>query len=178
MPGRRRPFRGVSRPQRQPTNWARSCGVGHVTVPAASKAIMLTVVLSNPGINETIRRTRGILTVSSDQEARLESVVGAIGAIVINDLAVAAGAASIPGPCTDNDDDGWFMWMPFQLLSAASSLGTAASFVAAGSVPFLFDSKAMRRVQEGFSMVFMIENAHPTFGLEFDFSVSLLSSLS
>ena len=36
----------------------------------------------------------------------------------------------------------------------------------------------MRRVEEGFQLVFMIENAHPTDGLTFDLSVSILSSIS
>ena len=141
-----------------------------VVVPAATKVLLVVVALSNPGINETIRRTRGLVSIASDQTAAPEDQNGAFGAMVINDLAVAAGAASIPGPVTDANDDGWFLWVPF-----------VRSFPAVNGIEsreYQFDSKAMRRVEEGFAIAFMVENASATDGFNIACGISLLSSLS
>ena len=173
---RQRAFRApVGRRQRQPTNWARFVESAIVTVPAASKALITTVTLSNPGINETVRRTRGRIDVSSDQAVTQENQFGAFGAVVVSDTAVAAGAASLPGPVTDASDDGWFLWVPF-MQTSGSSIG--GSPFALGIVSEEFDSKAMRRIEEGFTVAFMVENAHATFGLDFAVAIALLSSLS
>ena len=131
---------------------------------------MVVVILSNPGIGETVRRTRGWLSINSDQVAAPEEQLGAFGIMVVNDLAIAAGAASIPGPVTDASDDGWFVWVP---LLRAGPLATSLE-----SLNVEFDSKAMRRVEEGFGIAFMVENASATDGLKIACGVSLLSSLS
>ena len=157
---------------RAPTNWARSVAATYVTVAPATKVLLATVVLSNPGINETVRRTRGRFSVHSDQAVGGEPQLGALGWIVVNDLAVAAGAASIPGPVTDASDDGWFVWEPF------------ASFGFNGTVGDLFDrsyavdSKAMRRVQEGFTIALMVENANVATGLNISCGFSVLTSFT
>jgi len=118
-----------------------------------------------------VRRTRGLFSVASDQAAAGESQLGALGFIVVSDLAVAAGAASIPGPVTDASDDGWFVWVPFGQESIRAAGGPQ-------SFQYEFDSKAMRRVEEGFAIAIMVENAHATEGLDFWCGTSLLSSLS
>ncbi len=169
-----RTFRGAAR-RRQPTNWARSVAAAYVTIPLSSKALITTVLLSNPGIGETVRRTRGVLSVVSDQSASLEVQLGAFGMVVVNDLAVAAGAASIPGPVTDASDDGWFVWLPIMQTGAAPAGGGATQ-----SLPqrYEFDSKAMRRVEEGFAIALMIENSSATNGLAVACGISILTSLS
>ena len=151
------------------TNWARTVQAVELTVAAATKALLVTFSLSNPSIGETVRRTRGRILIQSDQTGADEAYMGAMGAIVITDLAIAAGAASIPGPVTDASDDGWFVWEPL-LGSHQSGEGDAQVFE--------FDSKAMRRIEEGFGLAFMVENASATTGLEIAFGVSMLSSLS
>ncbi len=158
--------------QRQPTSWARFVSASKVTVPAASKLILTTTVLSNPGIGETVRRTRGRLWVESDQSAVRENQLGALGVMVVSDLAVAAGAASIPGPVTDGSDDGWFLWVPIVMGGANSDQDSAAG------LGFDFDSKAMRRVEEGFTIVWMLENIHATQGYKASIGISILTSLS
>jgi len=101
-----------------------------VVLPAASKVLLETVVLSNPGINETVRRTRGGVFVSSDQGAAVELQTGAFGAIIVSDTAVAAGVASLPDPVTDASDDGWFVWVPFTQISAAGNGGAVSNSTA------------------------------------------------
>ena len=165
----------IGRGQRQPTTWARLVqATDYQVVAAGTKVLLVTAVLSNPGISETIRRTRGLVSICSDQSVALEVQFGALGAMVVSDLAVAAGVASIPGPVTDANDDGWFVWQPVQQLQMGD-VGGALS--ASRSVQYEFDSKAMRRVQEGFAMAFVFENngAH---GVNVALAASLLTSLS
>ncbi len=161
----------VVRAQRQPTNWARFVSLGGVVLAAGAKALITTVTLSNPGINETVRRTRGILSISSNQEAANHDQIGALGLVVVSDLAIAAGAGSIPGPVTDASDDGWFVWLPFTQRTDAGLQGVE-------SREYHFDSKVMRRVEEGFGVAFMIENGSASNAIQFNLGVSLLSSLS
>ena len=121
-----------------------------------------------------VRRTRGWVHVTSDQSAAAELQLGSLGLVVVSDLALAAGAASIPGPVTDASDDGWFVWQPFVSRQAVSAVLTAS----AGPLVFEFDSKAMRRVEEGFGIAVMVENAHATFGLNVECAFSVLTSIS
>jgi len=165
-----RPFRAG---RRQPTTWSRTTSVGSLTVPAASKVLLTTFTLANPGIGETVRRTRGLISISSDQTAAVEEQTGALGFVVVTDLAIAAGAASIPGPHTDSSDDGWFVWLPFMQTSIAT-LATANLI----SYQYDFDSKAMRKVQEGSGVAVMVENSNAATGLKVLIGVAMLTSLS
>jgi len=165
--------RPIGRGQRAPTTWARTVDTVYTLLPAVSKVLLTTVVLNNPGISETVRRTRGLVSIRSDQNAAVEPQLGAFGAVVVSDLAIAAGAGSIPGPVTEAQDDGWFLWVPFNQTSTKSLTAGALH-----SVQYEFDSKAMRRVEQGFGVAFMVENASSVFGLEMSFSISVLTSLS
>ncbi len=74
---------------------------------------------------------------------------------VFSDTAVAAGAASLPGPLTDASDDLWFVWIGLatHVEVGATALNVQPNF----GTHHHFDSKAMRRVEEGFQIVAMIE---------------------
>ena len=166
MASRRAPQRRSS--SRKGTNWARFVFAAPVTIPAASKAIVLTLTLDNPGIAETIVRSIGRFFVQSDQALVVEQQLGAWGGIVTTDAAVAAGAASIPGPSTDASDDGWFVWEAITQNGQLTTGGPSGFMVN-------YESKGARRVQEGFTIAFMVENAHATHGLQFSMAISLLS---
>ncbi len=155
------------------TNWGRFVFAAPVVVPAASKVLVLTFTLDNPGISEVVRRTRGDYFVGSDQQTTTELQMGAWGCIVVTDAALAAGVASIPGPVTDANDDGWFVWESFV---QSSSAGAAGNIAAWQGVHRPYDSKAMRKFPDGFSLAVVVENAHATFGLEFYLGISLLAS--
>ncbi len=107
---------------------------------------------------------------ASDQGGALEAQLGAWGLVVVSDLALAAGVASIPGPVTDASDDGWFVWEP--LLNRMQSASLLEPRI------FEFDSKAMRRVEEGSGIAVVVENASAATGLIFTCGISLLTSLS
>ncbi len=159
-------------PQRQrgATDWGRLIDP-HTAVASGTKVLLFTFVLSNPGISETVRRTRGFLSVISDQSAVMQQQNGAFGMMVVTDLAVAAGVASIPGPVTDASDEGWFVWMGISQMTG-STIGGNVTHSVLPSYPF--DSKAMRKVSEGFAIVGVFEALSQ--GTEVGVAVSLLSS--
>ena len=96
--------------------------------------------------------------------------MGAFGALVVTDAAVVAGVASMPDPVTDADDDGWFLWVPFAQKASGSSSGTIG-------FQYDFDSKAMRKLSEGFSVAFILANTGDD-PLEFSVAISLLAGRS
>ena len=170
----RRPVRrgrAFGRGRRPGGTWARFVEEA-ATVGASTKQLRVVGLLSNPGIGETIRRTVGGLYVNSDQTAGSENQFGAFGLIVVSDLAIAAGVASIPGPFTDRNDDGWFMWQGF---SQGIRVATAAGFGDYGKW-YPFDSRAMRKVEEGFGIALVVENGDPADGLLVGFSVSIYAT--
>ena len=165
----------TGRPGRQPgrTNWGRVATPIYVTVPAATKVLFIPFTLDNPGISETVRRTRGRFHFHSDQGASLEEISGAFGAVIVTDAAAAIGITAIPGPVTDASDDNWYLWESFMGALADNTGGNIAST----NVPMqVFDSKAMRKVETGFQIAFVVENASATSGFRFAMSISLLSS--
>ncbi len=176
QPGRRRVIRSSGRfrsrgPSR--TSWARLSPATLTTVAAASKSLVSSFVLSNPGIGETVRRTIGQVLIVSDQAAATEAQLGALGMVVVSDIALAAGAASIPGPVTEKDDDGWFLWVP---LTNRFRFLTAAGFDSVDGRVFHFDSRGMRKIEEGFSVAVMVENASASTGFSVHVQMSVLSS--
>jgi len=149
--------------------------VPFVTVAAATKVLIASFVNSNPGIGEVVRRSRGRFGVISDQASVTEQCIGAIGFVVVSDLALAAGAASIPGPFTDASDDGWFVWEGFATVSQFT-LAVSNASAAQGAGLFEFDSKAMRKVPDGFSIAVMAENTTGGGGWEIGMTASVLGS--
>ncbi len=141
---------------------------------AGTKVLLAVSELSNPGITETVIRTRGMFGILTDAATASEFQHGAFGMIVVNDLAAAAGAASIPGPVVDASDDGWFVWEPF--LSAQESVGATA--VTVPMSVFHFDSKAARRVEQGFQIAIMVENASATHAFDVLSAFSQLSKVN
>ena len=171
MPARRRMQSSGRQPGR--TNWGRLASPAWVTVAAATKVLFVPFLLDNPGISETIRRTRGRFGFHSDQGAGLEELSGAFGAVIVTDAAAAIGITAIPGPVTDASDDNWFLWESF-MGNLSNNVG---GNIASTNVPMVaFDSKAMRKVETGFQVAFVVENASATTGLNFIMSISLLSS--
>ncbi len=168
MAAQRRQF--VRSRQRTASDWGRLIDP-HTSVAAASKVLLASFVLSNPGIGETVRRTHVMLSVVSDQNAALEQQNGAFGMMIVSDLALAAGAASIPGPVTDASDDGWFVWFGVSQANAGF-IGGAVTGSLVDS--YVFDSKAMRKVADGFSIAVMYESLSQ--GCFVGSAISLLST--
>ena len=142
-------------------NWAGLVATSEINVPAASKVLLSTLVLDNPGIDETILRTVGSVSIAPDQVAVTELQIGAIGLCIVSDTAAAAGIASLPDPVTDVADDVWLWYQAFAFeLSFASAVGFDSNF----AHMIQYDSRAKRIIQNGMSGVFVIANAHANHG--------------
>jgi len=133
---------------------------------SGNKILLGSFALST-AFEETIVRTRGMMTVTTDQSAALEEQLGAFGLIIVSDRAITAGAASIPGPFTDADDDGWLVWQPFAQLMQSAGFGSNNSIT--------IDSKAQRIVREGEQVAVMLENGSGTDGIRFELLMRVLS---
>ena len=158
-----------SGPRRQ-TLWGGSVPqTSQTSLAAATKQLFATFSVTTletfTGVPATMIRNRGVLSIQSDQEAGDEAVHGAIGMAIVQGQAAAAGVASIPGPVTDSDWDGWALWMPF--VHSLSFLTAASANQPAQSV-FHYDSKAMRKINDNEAVVFVIENENAAFGLLFN----------
>ncbi len=164
-----RSFRRSTYP-RAPTFWA-GLAVGQaapVVIAAGTKVLLGFLALPVGSAGETVTRIVGSLFSQSDQVSAAEDAFGAMGFILANDLALAAGAASLQGPITDIEDDGWMGYVPF-----------SASFNGAGVGPHhyvtMFDQKGQRKVQEGQGLAIMIENASAVHGLEVSLVLRVLT---
>jgi len=167
-------FRGRTS-QRRKTLWTGSAADATVNSLAASAAVLdqsLTFVAP-----ETIVRVRGTLWVRSDQLAASESAYGALGMSVVKDPALAIGVTAVPTPITDISDDSFFLWMPY--MAAIVVEGSTAGFTWEHN-PFdryEFDSKAMRKVSDGDSMIVTLEN-ESAFGIFYVINFRLLTKLA
>ena len=144
----------IHRAHRRGTFWARSPSDANVTVLAGLSAVIDSTALPQAeGV--TVIRMRGQIIVGSDQNAASEDWVGAVGACIVSDQAVAAGVASVPTPYTDQDSDLFFM---HQYFGGSVEVVSAAGFDRRGMSVFPFDSKAMRKFAVGSTLAVIVEN--------------------
>jgi len=104
----------------------------------------------------TIVRTRGILGSTSDQTAATEFYHWAFGIAVVSDQALAIGVTAVPTPMTDRASDLWFVYEEqMGELLFKDATGIQQNAIAQQS----FDSKAMRKVEEGQDIAISVETA-------------------
>ena len=130
----------------------------------ATVAASSAVILSSASILEdiTILRTRGILSVMSDQFAATEFQIGAAGIAVVTTAAFTAGIASLPTPVTESSWDGWLWYQSFcQRVVFGTAVGIEPQFVTSYDI----DSKAMRKVGPDETIVCIAENASASHGI-------------
>ncbi len=108
--------------------------------------------------------------VTSDQPTSVEDQHGAFGAIVVNDIAAALGPTGIPGPFTDGSDDGWLVHQGLAQQSANS--------VASQAIGYEIDSKAMRKIEPGFQLAYMIENFSAIHVMNVDLTIRVLAKIT
>jgi len=155
------------------TSWAGQIPAAVTAVAATTKVLIGGFSPSNAGITETILRTHVVGVGIPTAEGADVFLSLAFGMIVVTDLAAAAGAASIPGPGTDAGDDGWFV---HKLAVARWEVADATGIAWAGW-PINVESKAKRRVEEGFQIAVMVENLSAS-AAEVAFSIRLLSQVT
>ncbi len=104
----------------------------------------------------TIIRTHLHLSIVSDQVIAQEDQHMAIGFAVVSDQAQAIGITAVPTPITDLDSDAWYL---HHFLSNEFCFITGVGFNSGGNQQVEVDSKAMRRVEDGFNNVVTLEVA-------------------
>ncbi len=157
-----RSHRVFTRGPRRLTNWIGPADQEYVTVSAGTKVIIASL---DPDVANMVRptivRTRGNVSIKTNVATAL-TFVGAFGVGVVSNDAFAAGVASIPGPFSDADWHGWFVWRSFSYSQIES--GTGAN-VWQNHLNVEVDSKAMRRVSTNETVVLIAESQDDTFGI-------------
>ncbi len=169
----RRPHRGrQGSGTRRLTQWFRAADISSYTALAGATAVLDQ---SLQGLTEpvTVVRIRGSVSVQTDQVAASESPFGAIGACVVSDQALAIGITAVPQPISDADSD---LWVMHQYFYCPVKLADATGF-ADVSQTVNFDSKAMRKIPEGSTLIWVIENAS-TVGLQYALQFAALIKLA
>ena len=149
-----RQHRRPSGVKRQVT-WVGPADQGFVAVATGAKVILASFDPVSFGMDKpTVIRTRGQVAVRPEITTADLDLVGAIGLGIVSDEAFAAGVAAIPGPFDSADWDGWFVWQSFSYNYEFID-GTGFNFSVWN---FEVDSKAMRKVSDGETMVVVIES--------------------
>jgi len=136
---------------RRKSDWVKSADQGFVAVAAGASVMNQSFI---PADGETVVRTRGIIAVKVNSTVADANVVGAIGFAVVSEQAAAAGAASIPGPYSNADWDGWFVhefWSHRFEFIDGTGFGLITQIID-------LDSKAMRKLSAGDRVVVMTES--------------------
>ena len=144
-------------------------GAAWVAVAGSQSSILGSFVA---GTDVTVLRTRGLLSIRSDQEGIDEEVNGALGLAVVSEDAFGIGVTAVPTPIADIGSDAWLMWMPF---SHAFRFAAAVGLNEPIQSMFTIDSKAMRKFHADERVVVVIEN-EPTVGFELNLMVRQLVS--
>ena len=166
----RRGFRRSSGPTRI---WTGTGASVYTNVPAATK-VLLGSFTSTANIDETVLRCVGAFSVRSDQAAASEDQLGAFGLCVVTDRAIAIGFSAVPGPVTNIADDVWSTYMTIaQSFEFVSAVGVRPDMAHL----YNFDSKAKRKIPDGYSLAVVVENAHATHGFDIALTVRVLSMI-
>ncbi len=110
----------------------------------------------------TVVRTRGLVGMRSDQVIASENQQLSYGHCVVSDQAVAIGVTAIPTPDTDQISDLWYVYeMLVNRFTFVSGVGVDnQSFTTR-----YFDSKAMRKVEEGQDLISVVESGGNSSGI-------------
>jgi len=142
---------------RRETQWLELGATATVLATVGSASITNALTVAEKALRPfTVVRTRGILHTISDQVVADEVWHLAFGACVVSDQAVAIGATAVPTPDTDRDSDLWFL---FEEQVGFFEFATAIGFQErVEENTHRFDSRAMRKVEEGQDLIFVKEN--------------------
>ena len=168
----RRVGRSFHRGPRRAMDWGASAPLTGYVAVAASSAVLLQTFTPILG-GETVIRTRGVVSIQSDQIVATEVQLGAYGIAIVTAQAVSVGITAIPHPVTDAAWGGWFFHTYF---ANSMKFGTAVGIQYDRATNFEIDSKAMRKVDEDERLVAVVENSSGA-GMEIWDSFRLLSKV-
>ncbi len=147
--------------RKRETVWFGSDNSDATTTTLGATAKQLDQVLTTAELARTpftIIRTRGYVFIQSDQSASIEDPIFALGMAVVSQQAIDIGVTAVPDPYADLESDLWFMHTGGMISTKNDGPG--------GQV-FSFDSKAMRKVEDGENVAVVIRNISSVFGLDF-----------
>ena len=162
----------IARRARRATQWiASTVETGATTLGANTAVLDQTFAF---GEKATVIRVRGELYVKSDQLAGTENALGAVGMAVVTNQAAAIGITAVPTPITDQASDNWFLWQP---IIGPLEFGDATGFSFNPYTRYIFESKAMRKVDDGDTVAVVLENSSTVHGLRFILMFRMLVKL-
>ncbi len=148
-------------PRRQ-TTWVGPADQSYQAVASTNKVLIATFDPAANGLTKpTLIRTRGEVAYFNTTEGADSEIVGAYGVGVVSDQAVAAGIASIPGPWSAPEWDGWHVWRSFHyVFQFLDSTGTRQSVLRQE-----VDSKSMRKITDNETLVLVAESETGAFDI-------------
>ncbi len=146
----------------------------------ASNALTIASSLNAAALAEapfTVVRARGVITIYSDQSIAAENQEGILGFIVVKNTAVLIGASAVPDPLNEGNDD-FFVYQPIQSqIMRLTSDVTTDGMTEVGKTEVNFDSKAMRKVDDGADIAIMLRNTSSAFGFVYIITGRMLVKL-
>ncbi len=103
----------------------------------------------------TVVRTRGFIYCETDQTAAAERQAVNVGMAVVSDQASAIGVTAIPTPTTDSGSDLWWLYVSLMTSQLAGAIDSQVG------IGLEYDSKAMRKVEDGEDVVLVAESEAP-----------------
>ncbi len=168
MPNRSRAGRSALRQgQRRKTLWLGGPDETVVTTVAPGAADLQTVLNSTALAFRpfTVVRVVGQIFVTSDQVVASEVYHGAFGCAVVSVQASLIGTGAIPTPITEQASD---LWFGYQLVAGGFSPGGDATGSGSNDgFVYNFDFRAMRKVQDGDTIVGVFENGSTVAGIDY-----------
>ena len=150
---------------RRETRWLAGLSTNTVAAAASTASLLTSLNAAALALRPfTVVRTRGYIYIRSDQNAVSETYEMAYGEAVVSEQASAIGVTAIPTPTTDDGSDLWFV---YERRGGEVAFSTAASVNSLqGIQPFSFDSKAMRKVDDGSDIVTVQESSALSAGVQ------------
>ncbi len=143
--------------QKRQTRWLDGPTTAQTLAGGNTAALILSLTTEELALRPfTIVRTRGIFRCSSDQQGASEQYECSLGMAVVSDEARTVGITAVPTPEEQRASDLWFV---YESLSGEFVFGSVASFVETHGPEVRFDSKGMRKVEEGQDVVVVLQNS-------------------
>jgi len=151
--------------RRRETQWLELPTVSFGLASPNAASLLLSLTTAEKALRPfTIVRTRGSFLIHSDQAVAFEYFDMTLGGCVVSDQAEAIGITAVPTPTTDRASDLWFLYEEGRgYFDFATAIGFTHDH---GPGQFReFDSKAMRKVEEGNDIVIVAETSGASAGM-------------
>ena len=146
--------RGSAGAPRRETLWA-PIAPTRTAINGGGSALIASASASEDALRPyTVIRTHLYCSIVSDQVIASEDQMVAVGLAIVSDQASAIGITAVPTPITDLESDAWYL---HQWLVNGVTFLDATSLQSNVNKSATWDSKAMRRVEDGFDNILVIE---------------------